>query len=104
MGDVNRFENVTHTKAGKFAKGNKLGGRKPMPDDIKMALNELVPEAITKLKDIIKTSKDDRILLDAVKVVFDRVYGKPQQAIDIDAVTDNTVRIVLEGELKDWAQ
>ena len=84
---------VIRNESGKFEKGNKCGGRKPIPQDIKQMFIDLVPEALQKIANIIRDSEDDKLVLDAAKVILDRAYGKPHQALDIDANVDNTMQI-----------
>lgn len=97
-------ESVKRNKNGTFAKGNPGGGRKPIPSDIKEALTQLIPKAVERLSAIIHDSEDDKLVMDAVKVVFDRVYGKPQQALDIESNNNHTLEVVLTGQLKEWAK
>lgn len=73
---------------GKFVKGNKLGGRKPIPENVKEAFGELVPTALEKLKNILETSTDERVVLDAAKIIFDRNYGRPTQTKDISIIKE----------------
>lgn len=99
-------KNEKRRNNGKFAPGNKEGGRKPIPDDIKQAFRELVPEAIQKLTALIHSTENEKVLLEAVKVVLERAYGKPSQEIDLQGKleTDNVVKIMLEGELEKWGK
>lgn len=97
-------ETIKRDKTGKFTKGNKGGGRKPIPQDIKQAFIDLCPEAVAKIADIMRTSDDNKLVLDAAKTVLDRAYGKPAQALDIESKNDTTLRIMLEGELEQWSK
>lgn len=90
---------------GRFAKGNKLaGGRRAIPPEIKQLFTSMVPEVVSKIHEIILTSDDNKLVLDAAKIVLDRVYGKPLQAVDVDAKTDTTIKIVLDGDAKEWGK
>lgn len=91
-------------KNGTFAPGNPGGGRKPIPPEIKEALTSLVPRAIERLRAIVEHGEDDKLVMDAVKVVLDRVYGKPAQALDIESNNNHTLEVVLTGQLKEWAK
>jgi len=93
---------VNRDEKGKFVKGNKSGGRKKIPADIKEALTKLTPRAVERLEEIINMGKDERIVMDAVKVVFDRVYGKPLQQAEVK--TEGTLNIVLNGEVEEWSK
>ena len=94
---------VIRTEKGQFGIGNKSGGRKPIPPDIKQMLTELVPEAVMRLGNIIRTSTDDKLVLDAAKVVLDRVYGKAPQALDIQSENNHKIEVTLTEQLKTWA-
>ena len=95
---------IKRDKNGKFMKGYAGGGRKPIPPDIKEALTQLIPKAVERLGAIIHHSEEDKLVMEAVKVVFDRVYGKPQQALDIESNNNHVLEVVLTGQLKEWAK
>lgn len=77
MGDTEKRD-----KSGKFVKGHNLGGRKPIPIEIKEALLGLVPEAIARLESMLLGTTDERLLHDCINTVLNRVYGKPKQEIE----------------------
>jgi len=62
------------------------GGRKPVPDDIKLAFREASPGA---LKTLIEISTDAEAApaarVSAAATILDRAYGKPTQPISGDA-------------------
>jgi hypothetical protein len=62
-----------------FQKGNKLGGRTPMPPEFKeLAAKNTIP-ALQRIIDISKNPKEDsRIILEACKMIIEIVYGKPK--------------------------
>ena len=92
-------------KNGKFVKGNNSnGGRKPIPPEIKEALTSLVPRAVERLKEIVETSKDEKVVVKAVETIFDRVYGKPLQAVDMKSENEHKVEVILQGQAKEWAK
>jgi hypothetical protein len=99
-----RNVNVKKLRGRPFEKGNKSGGRKPIPPEIKEALTGLVPRAIERLTEIINTSDNDKIVMQAVEVVLNRVYGKPAQSLDIESNNNHTLEVVLTGQLKEWAK
>lgn len=76
-------------------------GRKKIPEDIKQAFKELTPIAIEKLTELLTSSEDERIVMDAVKVVFDRHLGKALQ--QVESKNENVTKIVLEGDVDEWA-
>lgn len=78
-------------------------GRKPIPPDIKSAFNDLVPDAVARLSDIVRNSTDDKLVMDAVKVVLDRVYGRPAQSLDIESNNNHKIEVTLTEQLKTWA-
>lgn len=94
---------MKRNKNGTFATGNAGGGRKPIPPDVKQMFVQLVPEAVQRLANIIKTSTDDKLVLDAAKVVLDRVYGKAPQALDIQSENNHKIEVTLTEQLKTWA-
>jgi len=73
-------------KSGQFKKGvsGNPKGRPTTPKEIKEAFQKLMPKSIKKIEEIIDSSDDNKLVLDAVKVVLDRVLGKPNQPMDID--------------------
>lgn len=81
---------------GRFVKGYGGGGRKEIPPDIKEMLQAATPDAC---KLLCSTINDDEAKLDlrirCCEIVFDRVYGKPQQSVDIDA--KNIPQVVFVG-------
>lgn len=97
---------VTVKGSNKFQKGQSgnPGGRPKIPEDIKEALTKLVPRAVERLSAIVHDSEDEKLVMEAVKVVLDRVYGKPQQALDIESNNNHTLEVVLNGQLKEWAK
>lgn len=86
---------------GRFIKGSSGNprGRPKTDEEIKEALRELVPKSIEVLKEIIenKGARDqDRIR--AIEVIFDRVYGRPFQQMQVEDTTeDKTLVMKLEG-------
>jgi hypothetical protein len=94
------------TKTGQFKKGvsGNPAGRKKIPDEIKESLTQLVPKAVERLTDIINSSKNEKIVMQAVEVIFNRVYGKPQQQLDIESNNSHTLEVVLTEQLKEWAK
>lgn len=90
MLSVKRMENGRDNK-GRFVKGNPGGGRKPIPTDVKEAFSGLVPDAVDTLRDLLY-SEDERLRLDAAKVILDRVYGKPHQSQDIKVGSSNVMK------------
>ncbi len=73
-------------------------GRPKIPEDIRIAFREAVPEALETLKKIVAspTAKDaDKIR--AAEVILDRSYGKAPQSMEIEAKSMPPV-IILGGD------
>lgn len=73
-------------KTGRFLPGNKSGGRVAMPEDMKQAFRALAPDCLKTLTAIVNDEsarQADRIK--AAEVILDRGFGKPVQAVDLDA-------------------
>ena len=90
--------NGWHDKNGKFAKGNKGGGRKELPPEIKEMCRALTPQAIEIAKRIMLD--DDQKASDrlrAVEIILDRGYGKPAQAIELPP--DSVPQVVIVGNV-----
>ena len=90
---------IGRDKNGRFTKGNKEGkspGRKRMPPDYKKACEELTLPALEVLKEILlDKGQPANARLKAAEMILDRAYGKPAQAVQVEAV-DTTVRIIDE--------
>lgn len=85
--------------AGQFKKGDPRrgpGGRKKIPDDIKEMLKGATPAACKLLCDTIsdENAKID-LRIKCSEIVLDRVYGKPQQAVEVDA--KNIPQVIFVG-------
>ena len=93
---------VNRDKNGKFVKGNKGGGRKQIPPEIREALTNLIPKSIEKLQSILEASEDDKLVLETIKVILDRVYGKPLQSIE--SKNENTDTVIIKGEVEEWSK
>lgn len=92
-----------------FEPGNKLGGRKALPDDIKLARSlsysdmckTVIEVRNLTLKDIVKTNPDEMTLgkraicrayedldYNAIRGYEDRLWGKARESVDIHADKD----------------
>ena len=92
-------------ETGKFVKGKSgnPNGRPKIPEDVKKMLKAATPKAAKLLIDTVTDEKASiNVRLDAAKEILNRVYGKATQPIDGDL--DTTLRVVLEGELKNYAE
>lgn len=79
------------TRRGTFAPGSSgcPGGRRGLPGDVRQQLEEVAPEAVARLVELIR-SDDERVALAASVALLDRLYGKPPVAVDatISKATD----------------
>ena len=70
---------------GKFLPGNKSGGRKPIPDDVKKMLSDAAPDAVNLLIEVMKDAgKEDKLRVQCAETIIERVYGKNPQPIITD--------------------
>lgn len=85
---------------GRFMKGYKGGGRPRLPEELKEAFRAAAPEALRVLVQIVNdedAKHGDRIR--AAEVILDRGYGKPVQAVDVDA--SSIPQVVFVGDVPD---
>lgn len=86
---------------GRFQKGQSgnPGGRPKVPDNIKKALSELVPESIEVKRQILHDETAPLDLKNRVAdSILDRVYGKPGYAVeDASAETLSRLDAMLAG-------
>lgn len=85
---------------GRFTPGNKVGGRKKIPQDVRDMFKAATPAAAGLL---IKTIDNEdaplAMRMDAAKTVIERVYGKATQPID--GSLDATLQIVMSDEARE---
>ena len=85
---------------GRFMKGYRGGGRPRLPEELKEAFRAAAPEALRVLVQIVNdedAKHGDRIR--AAEVILDRGYGKPVQAVDVDA--SSIPQVVFVGDVPD---
>ena len=79
------------------------GGKKKVPEDVRDMLRGATPEAIDLM---IRTMRDENtkteLRIQIAQSIADRVLGKATQPIDADM--DTTIRIMLQGDIKDYAE
>ena len=95
---IRKKAGAVRDKKGRFVKGQSgnISGRASIPDDIKQAFKEASKDACELLCKIVNddNAKDsDRIR--AAEVILDRGWGKPVQAVDLDA--KNIPQVVFTG-------
>lgn len=87
---------------GRFAKGNKGGGRPKLPEELKEACKAASVDAINVLKGIMQdSSARDADRIRAAEVLLDRGYGKPVQAVDMDSSSFQQVVFVGGDDVAD---
>src|SRR5918994_3965728 len=69
----------------KFQPGNKFGGRKPIPEDVKELARAATPRAIQRQIELME-SEDENVALKATNAVLDRAFGKPAQTVQANVV------------------
>lgn len=90
---------------GRFVKGNKGGGRRPMPEDVREALEELTPIATAKLKQLLEDENTPpNVRIKAIEVVYDRVYGKPLQGSEIEFIGDMGNQLEVTFRNPEWEE
>lgn len=85
---------------GRFLPGNRSGGRKELPPEIKEMCRALTPQAIEIAKRIMLD--DDQKASDrlrAVEIILDRGYGKAVQAVELPP--DSIPQVVIVGNVPD---
>ena len=85
-------------EATQFKKGQSgnPGGKKPIPEDIKAMLRGATPDACRLLCETINdTGARLELRIKCSEIVLDRVYGKPQQAVEVDA--KNIPQVIFVG-------
>ena len=64
---------------GRFAKGNKLGGRKREPKEFKQRTIALSDKALDRFEQILDDPcSDPKDVIAVGKIIIERAYGKPQ--------------------------
>ncbi len=82
---------------GRFTKGNKTGGRKRIPDDIKKMLREASPDAVKLLIDTMNNTKEATDLrIKCAEKILERVYGKAVQPIDADLNANSEFAVTIK--------
>ena len=68
----------------KFQPGNKFGGRKPIPEDVKELARAATPRAIQRQIELME-SKDENVALKATNSILARALGKPAQTVNANS-------------------
>ena len=82
----------TRTSFAKGQSGNPRG-KKPIPPDVKAALQALVPDAIRCLKRIVKSKSTGPVQTKAAEIILDRVFGRPAQQVQHTGADGGVMRI-----------
>lgn len=91
---VNRKETGKRDKIGRFAVGNKSGGRKQIPAEVREMLEAATPHAAKRLIEALDaktvvhylgkevgTYVDHKTRVTAAETILNRIHGRPVQAI-----------------------
>lgn len=91
---IERGPEVRDTKTGRFAPGNKTGGRWKLPPESREILEAATPQAARRWVEALDATKivmvspgefqsvpDHKIRTETAKMIFERLIGKPAQAI-----------------------
>ncbi len=94
---------------GKFVKGKSgnPGGKRPIPEDVKAALEELTPTAVSKLEEVLNDeSTPANVKVKAAEVVLDRVYGRPVQSTELEMASKDTgkLEVIFSSDLEKWSK
>src|SRR3954447_16402080 len=65
----------------RFQLGNKLGGRKPISEEVKELARAATPRAIKRQIELME-SKDENVALKATNSILDRALGKPAHTVN----------------------
>ena len=88
---------------GRFAKGNRTGGRKEIPPDVKKMLKAAVPDAVQLLIDtMLDEDAKTELRVKCAETIIDRVHGKATQPIEGDLA--GGIVITLGDGLQEWAK
>ena len=85
---------------GRFTKGNKAGGRKPLPKELTEDIRANAPEAIATIVSLMKNKRVSAgVRLACAEYLLDRGYGKPatsQFIVEVDPNDDPLLTEVLK--------
>ena len=96
-------EKTERTANGRFTYGNRGGGRKEIPSDVREKLLAASPDAVKLLVDTMNDKGAElKLRLDCANRIIERVYGKPTQPIDGNL--EGKIQILLSDEAKEYAQ
>lgn len=99
---VKRDKKGVRDEKGRFAPGNKTGGRKQMSQEIKDMLQAAAPDAVQLLIDTMQDETEKTGLrVRCAETILERVYGKNPQPIEGNV--ESTIRIVMEGDLEAYS-
>ena len=74
----------------KFPRGNKFGGRKSIPEDVKEIARTATPRAIQRQIELME-SKDENVALKATNSILDRAFGKPAQTFNANLARNDAL-------------
>ena len=81
------------------------GGRPKVPEELREAFRANSQDACDALCKILKDpAAKDSDKIRAAEIILDRGYGKPTQAVDLEAAVTAPLTISFEGILDEWAK
>ena len=73
-----------------FQPGNKFGGRKPIPEEVKELARAATPRAIQRQIELME-SQDENVALKATNSILDRAFGKPAQIVNANLARNDAL-------------
>ncbi|MGE0854268.1 MAG: hypothetical protein AB7O44_32460 [Hyphomicrobiaceae bacterium] len=92
---------VERDEGGKFLPGTVAnpGGRPKIPEVVRSRIQGLTVRAVEQIAGLLD-SEDERIRLEAAKVILDRAYGRPAQSTELKIESADVFAMHLAGLLE----
>lgn len=81
----NSINTLRRDEKGRFLKGHRMGGRRPMPSEVKELFVGATVDAANYLISVVQdpTEKSD-VRVKCAEIILNRAYGMPRQSLDTD--------------------
>ena len=76
------------------------GGRKPIPEEVKEALQAATPAAVATLVEIMTQGKSEDTRVKAANIILERVYGKATAQVDVRVTDVGAMHLQLLEEIR----
>lgn len=76
------------------------GGRRPIPEEVKEALQAATPAAVKTLVEIMTQGKSEDTRVKAASIILDRVYGKAAAQLDVRVTDVGAMHLQLLEEIR----